>query len=252
MEEKDTGPEPEEDHEKSARPHSLPARVVGKRTMALRPDIADLCVAGPWLEEYNRLQQNIVSVLPDVNPRRILFAGVSGDEGSETVVSRLGVVLSMLGRQVLLVDTQVRDPVLHQIFGIERAPGTIELLSSKCTLVQVIHRTKLDRLFVIPGGSSDGDPFFLQQMETFDYVTDTMKGFADWIILSCHAVNAYNDATTIARKVHGVVLVVQAEKTRWEVAQSAKARLEKAGANILGVVLNDRRYHIPEWIYKRL
>jgi Mrp family chromosome partitioning ATPase len=52
--------------------------------------------------------------------------------------------------------------------------------------------------------------------------------------------------------VHGVVLVIKAEATRWEVGQSAKARLENAGANILGVVLNDRRHHIPGWIYKRL
>ena len=79
-----------------------------------------------------------------------------------------------------------------------------------------------------------------------------MKAFADWIIFSCPPVNAYNDAAALAGMVDGVVLVIQAEKTRWEVAQSAKDRLEKAGANILGVVLNDRRHHIPEWIYKRL
>ena len=50
----------------------------------------------------------------------------------------------------------------------------------------------------------------------------------------------------------GVVLVVRAEKTRWEVAQSARERLENGKSNILGVVLNDRKLHIPGWIYRRL
>jgi Mrp family chromosome partitioning ATPase len=50
----------------------------------------------------------------------------------------------------------------------------------------------------------------------------------------------------------GVVMVVQAEKTRWEVAQSARQRMEHDKVKILGVVLNKRQMHIPEWAYKML
>ena len=226
---------------------SLPSEVARKRKMAVGQ-----YVAGPWAEEYKRLKMNIEGLSPGVNPKILLFTSVSEGEGSETLVSRFSLVLAALGEKVLLVDTQMREPVLHQIFSIEQIPGTTELLSGKLTLTEVMRRTPLDGLLVIPGGSAVANPFFSHELETLYDVTDVMKAFADWIIFSCPPVTVYNDAAALAGMVDGVILVVQAEKTRREVAQSAKDSLLKAGANILGVVLNDHPHHIPEWIYKKL
>lgn len=64
--------------------------------------------------------------------------------------------------------------------------------------------------------------------------------------------NSCSDVIALAGKVDGVVLVVESERTRREVALQYKDRLEKSGAHILGVVLNKRRFHIPEWVYNRL
>ena len=60
------------------------------------------------------------------------------------------------------------------------------------------------------------------------------------------------DGLAISSKVDGVVLVVEAEKTRWPVAETVRDRIKSSGGNILGIVLNKRRYYIPEWIYKKL
>jgi capsular exopolysaccharide synthesis family protein len=229
------------------KPRSLPAKVAKKRKMAVGS-----YVAGPWAEEYKRLQKNIASFLPDVNPRILLFAGISDGEGTETIVSRFGLVLAALGEKVLLIDAQMREPILHQFFAIDQIPGTTELLSGTLTLTEVMRRTPLDGLLVIPGGSAVATPFFAHELDTLYDTIDVMKAFADWIVFSCPPINTYNDAVALSGMADGVVLVVQAEKTRWEVAQSAKDRLLKAGANILGVVINDRRHHIPGWLYKRL
>jgi len=56
----------------------------------------------------------------------------------------------------------------------------------------------------------------------------------------------------IADLMDGVILVVEAEKTRWEVASRAKEDLLQANSKILGVILNRRQFHIPEWLYKTL
>lgn len=229
------------------KPRSLPAKVVRKRKMAVGS-----YVAGPWAEEYKRLQKNIASFLPDVNPRILLFAGITDGEGTETIVSRFGLVLAALGEKVLLVDAQMREPVLHHFFSMEQTPGTSELLSGRLTLTEVMRRTPLDGLLVIPGGTAVANPYFSHELDTLNDTVDVMKAFADWIVFSCPPVNTYNDAVALSGMVDGVVLVVQAEKTRWEVAQSAKDRLQKAGANIIGVVINDRPHHIPGWLYKRL
>ena len=50
----------------------------------------------------------------------------------------------------------------------------------------------------------------------------------------------------------GVVLVVEAERQRWEVPFRATERLDRAGADLLGIVFNNRKYHIPGWIYERI
>jgi Mrp family chromosome partitioning ATPase len=56
----------------------------------------------------------------------------------------------------------------------------------------------------------------------------------------------------IVSKVDGIILVLDAEKTKWRVARHVRERIEIAGGNILGVVFNKRRYHIPQFIYKYL
>ncbi len=65
-------------------------------------------------------------------------------------------------------------------------------------------------------------------------------------------INSYNDSNTLAAKMDGVIMVVEAENTRWEVAQSAKERIESDKVKILGVVLNRRKMYIPDWAYKLL
>ena len=60
------------------------------------------------------------------------------------------------------------------------------------------------------------------------------------------------DGLAVASKVDGVILVVEAEKTRWQTVRKVKDSISRVGGNILGVVLNKRRYYIPQSIYKHL
>ena len=73
-----------------------------------------------------------------------------------------------------------------------------------------------------------------------------------WVIIDGPPVTTYPDSSNLAVVADGAILVVRAEKTRWEVAQKAIKVLNEAGAAVLGGVLNGRKYHIPEFIYKRL
>ena len=74
----------------------------------------------------------------------------------------------------------------------------------------------------------------------------------DWVIFDGAPLDNYPDSAILARRVDGVVMVVQAEYKSAEVAIRAKEELEQAGAKILGAVLNRRRLVIPEFIYRRL
>lgn len=203
-------------------------------------------------EEYNQLRQSIISLTPDLKSRSILFVSSAAGEGNPQVFADFGLALAGLGERVVLVDTDLRNPVLHELFGVEKSPGISELLSNKYRLNQVMHDVERYDLRVITGGGSVSNPFPLLDLPTLSGLIDEMKADAEWILFNSPPVSACNDAITLSNKVDGVVLVVQAERTRWEVAQSAKERLQGGNANVLGVVLNDRRMHIPGWIYRRL
>ena len=79
-----------------------------------------------------------------------------------------------------------------------------------------------------------------------------MRRDFDYIILDGPPPTASAESRLIADKVDGVVLIVEAGKTRRQVAVRAKQELENSGANFLGVILNRRKYYIPQWIYRRL
>jgi hypothetical protein len=74
----------------------------------------------------------------------------------------------------------------------------------------------------------------------------------DFVIIDAAAATASSNGFALARHVDGVILVVEAEYTRWPVVQNFKDRLVGSGVNILGVVLNKRRYYIPSFLYKRI
>ncbi len=204
------------------------------------------------MEEYNHLKQNIVSLMPDTKPRALLFASATEGEGNSNVVANFSMVLASTGEKLLLVDANLRDPVLHELFVVEKNHGMAELLSSRETLEQVIKPTHLPNLSLVTAGSLPQNPFPLFAPGAIDFIVREMKAEADWVLFEAPAINMFNDAIALGPRTDGVVLVVRAEKTRWEVVQNARERLESGKANILGVVLNDRKFHIPGWIYRRL
>jgi len=81
---------------------------------------------------------------------------------------------------------------------------------------------------------------------------DSLKEQFDLIIIDSAPAFSSADGVGISSSVDGVVLVMEAETTRWPVTEEAKGRIIRNGGNILGIVLNKRKYHIPEFIYRHL
>jgi Mrp family chromosome partitioning ATPase len=77
-----------------------------------------------------------------------------------------------------------------------------------------------------------------------------LKSHADWVLFDSPPIHKYSDAAILANEVDGVIMVVQAEKTKWEVTQNARDIITKGNAQILGAVLNKKQFHIPALLYK--
>ncbi len=94
-----------------------------------------------------------------------------------------------------------------------------------------------------------GPPFPQTFHVTFHFFNQSET---EWIFIDCPPVNSSNTSLVLAVRVDGVVLVVQAEKTRWEVAQFAMQQIESTNGEIPGAILNKRRFCIPGWLRQRL
>lgn len=229
----------------------------------------------PWtndrrliLEEYYGIKHNILNLNSGQRIKTILFSSSNKGEGNSTVLIQFSLTLASEGERVLLVDANLRDPSFHKIFNLERENGLTELILGRSTLDEVIKKTRFNNLFVITSGilsrgpSLDRGPLTVDyglfnpsalfESDSLDSHIENMKKQADWVLFDSPPINSFNDSIALAHRVDGVVMVVEAEKTRWEVAQSAKQRVESGNGKILGIVLNKRRYYIPEFIYKRL
>lgn len=204
------------------------------------------------MEEYLRMKHNILRLNPGKKIKTLLFLSPTEEKGNSNVLKNFSITLASEGEKVLIVDANLRNPVFHKLFDLPKENGLTELLLGQKTLMEVIKSTSWDNLFVMTCGADCPRPSFAFESKSIDFHIGKMKGQADWVLFNSPPINLFNEAIIFASRVDGVVMVIQAEKTRWEVAQRAKQRIESSNRNIIGVVLNKRRFHIPGWLYRRL
>ena len=205
------------------------------------------------VEEYRRMKHKILTFDPNNSIKTILFCSSNKGEGNSTVLLHFGQILASEGYRVILVDGNLRGPVLHRLLRVERDKGLAEFYfqGKNLDVTELMKETPLDNLWLVTSGYHP-NPGVIFEEAAFETQFENLKAQGDWVLFDSPPLNSYTDALALAGKVDGVVLVAQAEKTRWEVVQESKARLEKSGGRILGVVLNKRRFHIPGWVYKRM
>jgi capsular exopolysaccharide synthesis family protein len=179
--------------------------------------------------------------------------GTAHGGGTSTTAVNLATSLSDDSRtSVLLVDANLRTPGLHRFFKTGAFKGMSELLQVRGERTFDFKKIGDNNLYLFPCGvkrfRSDG--YF--ESRRFDQFLDNVRNSFDYVILDSAPVPGFPDTQTLCSKVDGVILVITYDRTRRQVALRAKKDLEEAGAHILGVVINRRKYYIPDWIYKRL
>lgn len=154
--------------------------------------------------------------------------------------------------EVLLIDANLQNPSLHKYFGLDRGPGLAEILEKNDDWQKVIHLVKESDLCVITCGENRANPAELLASERMRKMVREIRRVFNYIVFDSPPVLTSVAAVSLASVVDGVVLIVRAGQTRWEVAQNAKHKLLAAEANVLGVALNRRKAGIPDGLYQRL
>ncbi len=204
-------------------------------------------------EEMLHLYHSIESLLPDRKKRAIQFIGSAEGEGASTIAREFArVVIATLGQSVLLLDGDRHSPTQHFFCNVSPDCCLDDVVEQGDGAEKAIYRVGASNLFVslVSRNSNSGPNVFASS--GFESMWDAMRHRFDMILVDSPPATTSSDVFAMFRKVDGVVIVVEADKTRWPVVQSTKEKIVQHGGNVLGMVLNKRKYYIPEFIYKRL
>jgi len=165
------------------------------------------------------------------------------------VLSQFGRHLARSGEKVILLDANLRSPSMHDYFQVPKSRGLADVVLGGMALEECIKPAGDSLGIVTSGNANPVRTAEVLESERFDELLVELWDRPGWVLCDSAPLTLYNDAALLAAKVDGVVLTLRAERTRMEVAQTAKRRLQSARANIIGMVLNRRQQHIPGWLY---
>lgn len=204
-------------------------------------------------QEMLSLYKVIEATLPDTSNRVLQFIGSSPGEGTSTVVREFArIAADRIGRSVLLMDADRYSGTVSRFYSVASQCSWIDVLHESGELGRAIHRVSESELFVSPACNSSVPTPELFNSPRFEGFWDNLRAKFELVLIDSPPLTVSPDALALASKVDGVVLVVEAEKTKWRTARHVKERIERVGGNILGIVFNKRRYYIPQSIYKHL
>ncbi len=189
-------------------------------------------------EAYRTLRTNIQFSSLDRDLRTLLVTSAGPSEGKSTVLANLAITIAESGRRVIAADCDLRRPGLHRLFGLRETPGlTTMLLEGDAD--PPLQTTAVPHLRVLASGPLPPNPAELLASERMAGVISRLAEHADLVLFDSPPVAAVSDAAVLAARVDGVLLVVDAGRTRRDTARQAKEQLERVGARLLGVVLNN-------------
>lgn len=190
----------------------------------------------PVTEAYRTLLTNIEYSSVDKQIQMIAVTSSAPSEGKTTTATNLAVAYSETGKNVLLVDCDLRKPRLHKVFNTSNLIGLTSVLASKSSLNDTVKPVK-DGLSILTSGPIPPNPVELIRSNMMEQLINTLRDLFDVVIFDTPPVGLVTDAAIISSKLDGVVLVVASGKSQIEATLRAKENLQNVNANLLGAVV---------------
>ena len=189
-------------------------------------------------EAYRVLRTNLHYANPDAPIRRLLVTSAGEGEGKSTTIANLAVCFAQADRAVLLVDTDLRRPVINTLFKLPASPGLSSCLAGDSLLDAVIQKTAVPNLSIIASGPTPPNPAELVGSRRMRELLDAVGERFDMVLLDTPPVLAVSDAGALAPMADGVLLVVGSGLAARMALRRAKEAIQAVQGRIVGAVLN--------------
>lgn len=186
-------------------------------------------------------------------PRVVIFFGVAHTDGASGICARAGQNLAnQTGSSVCVVDCDFNSPSFNKYFGVENTPGLTDALLESGPIQDFVHSVSKSNLSVLPAGARSGGAQALWRPERMRCRVTELRQEFSYVLVYCPEVSSHVGGTPLSQIGDGVILILESMATRREAARAAKENLEAANVKILGAVLSNHTFAIPETLYRRL
>jgi capsular exopolysaccharide synthesis family protein len=190
-------------------------------------------------ESYRTLRTNIEFTSVDAPIRTLLVTSTAPSEGKTITAANLAVAFAQAGQRTILVDTDLRKPGVHTVFRLPNVTGlTTMLRTDTVALDSVARATEQANLRIVTTGPLPATPAEMLGSHRMRAVVEQLKAASDLVIFDAPPSRAVTDAVVMSSYLDATLLVVDAEHTRRDALRRSRDALERAGAHVLGVVLN--------------
>ena len=192
----------------------------------------------PIAEAYRGIRTSIEFSNLDKNLQVITVTSSMQNEGKSTVLANLAVSFANLDKKVLIMEGDLRNPSVHRMFNISNIKGLTDILLQNKVFADCVHCTDVKNLHVLTCGAIPPNPSEMLSSKKIRDFIESLREYYDYIFIDAPPIGIVTDAGIISTYTDGCIFVVGAGEADIEMAKVSKERLEKVGANILGVVLN--------------
>lgn len=191
----------------------------------------------PVAEAFRALRNNIEFSGVDRPIKNILITSTGTAEGKTTVATNLAMIMGQGDKKVVLLDADLRRPNVHELLKIPIAPGLGDIFRDRLSVQDAIRAMKEKHVSLITAGNPPPNPAELLGSQRMDQVLKSLDQMADVVIVDGPP-SLVTDSIVLGKKVDAVLLVIRPGQTRDDVAKAALEQMRRAGANVIGVVMN--------------
>ncbi len=192
----------------------------------------------PAAEAYRTLRTNLMFYGIDRPTRALVFTSPMPGQGASTTLANLAIALAQGGHETIVIDSDLRRPAQHTLWGLTNERGLTTMLLDDAALADPpLQDAGVQRLRVLTSGPLPPNPADLVGSKRMDDVIAALRQRADYVLFDAPPVLAVSDAAVLGHKLDGLILVLRAGAARRDHAARAREELERVNVPVLGVVL---------------
>lgn len=192
-------------------------------------------------EDYRTVRTSILFSRADDAPKVIGFTSAMPQEGKTSTVSNLAVAFAQLEGRVLVIDGDLRKPRMHKVFNARNTVGLAGYLTGKVGLEEIIQKTSIDRIWLIPSGPHPPNPSELLNSKRMRELVGLVREKFDIVLIDAPPALAVIDPVIISSLADATVFIIRSGKTTRKALVRAVGEVRKSKADIVGVVFNEVR-----------